>query len=785
MDKKRHIEDKVLILLYVFLPVYWYGFEVLDANGPKFLLLSVLNLLSFAYFFMDKSFRQNYLSHTQFFKSLPALPYIIFLLFSLLSFVKAINLTESILTFTKAFTVFFAFWVFRILFLKKLDNYLFVIVALNFLLISDSLLVFYYIGKYISGELGSIRDISSVYSHKNVLSAAFFIKLPASIFLVWFSAGWKRILGYAGAFLALISILFLSARAFYLGLVLLFILLLIFSLVRFRKHTETHFFRQIMLWFAILGVSVITYTLIQLIVFPKKRDVVWNTNILDRITSISQNDSSTMFRVKAWNWSLNMIASDPLLGIGTGNWKVNARKYENEQATEFLYAGKSHNDFLENTAETGIPGGFTFLVIFVMVAVISWKIFLQKGNNQDSLRMIFLPAFGLFSYSIDALFNFPSDRPEIQILFALYLALASVASDQFIATKTNNAPKSSGKNSSFGKVAVYPLTIFTFSLLSAAVWILYQNNESLRYQLVARNETLHRTHNKTADYFLKGLPGIPNLTCIGEPIVITPARYLIQEERYREAIGMLRNDRASPFDCRVDYYLSLIYDKLGIYDSAVYFGKQALEKMPFYGNMVKSLSARLFLLNKKDEAKGLLKKYLARVKSDPQAYITAAQQHWMDGEVSLARQVLEAGMDTIRKDTSCYNKAVLLDRMISLYPFHNLFDSARIMMTQEKYPEALGLFRKLLKEKPRDAESWSLKGLCNYYCGNYRESIADINQAFERGLGDRPDMINLVGINNHLLGNRIQACQAFKAAMDKGNPEAANNYRKYCLENSK
>jgi hypothetical protein len=66
-----------------------------------------------------------------------------------------------------------------------------------------------------------------------------FLKIPATIWLIIFSNGWKRKLGYFASFLGVIAILFMSSSAFYLGLAILVFELAAFFITRhfkFRKN---------------------------------------------------------------------------------------------------------------------------------------------------------------------------------------------------------------------------------------------------------------------------------------------------------------------------------------------------------------------------------------------------------------------------------------------------------------------------------------------------------------------------------------------------------------------
>jgi len=63
---------------------------------------------------------------------------------------------------------------------------------------------------------------------------------------------------------------------------------------------------------------------------------------------------------------------------------------------------------------------------------------LLKNSSPERLALLFLPAFGLLCYGVDAFFNFPQDRPEMQALFALYVGLAVAVTSLY--TRENIKP---------------------------------------------------------------------------------------------------------------------------------------------------------------------------------------------------------------------------------------------------------------------------------------------------------------------------------------------------------
>lgn len=772
--------EYILMLAYLLLPVFLIGMETLDANGPKFLAIGVLNVIAFGVLLTSSSFRKDTLLHYGFFRSVTGGAWLIFMVLSVVSMFGAINQQESLMNLSRGFTILAAAYFLWVIFSRHREYIPHLIVALNLLLLFDSISVFSNIRKFIEGDVASIMDIRSVYSHKNVFSAAIFVKLPAAMYLIFYGVKWRKWLGYISGIAALLSVLMLSARAFYLGLALLFLTLLAFALDRFFRAGEKKVLYLVLKWLALLVLAVALYSGIQYLLFPKKRDAIWNTNILERLSTIRKDEQSAGARLTSWGWSLLMIKEHPVTGVGTGNWKVNVLEHENKVSPDFHYSIRNHNDFLEVTVETGIPGGIAYLTVFAGILVLFIHTCRKEPGESKRLQWLFIPAFGVLAYMVDAFFNFPADRPEMQALLAIYVAMALSAPSGH----PDDKPQYQGLSALFHhRPLKMTLTGLAALLVLIATWLLWLNTVSLWYQLIARKENFSQRFTKTADFFIRGMPSIPNLTALSEPVVVSKARYLILEDRHREAISMLKNDLSSPFDSRCDYFLSVAYDKLGMTDSSIYYGLIAYRKQPYQGLLVSPLSSRMFLNGREAEAMAIMEKYVDRYRDDTEAVLILAKQYYKAGYTQKTITLLDSSVKFMRRDTIRNNEAQYLRDMAALYPLSELFEQGKKAVNEQRYREGISILTEVIQKKPFFVESYAMRAVALFHTGEFVKSIQDINKALKMSQIKRPDLINLRGINNHKLGRLDFACRDFRHAMNQGNPQAATNFRRYCSGN--
>ncbi|MEI7897493.1 MAG: O-antigen ligase family protein [bacterium] len=634
----------IIMMAYALVPVFTPNFNTFDSNGPKFLAIALINLVAFLVISLDPNQWKGPDIRIRFFKNPIGIAYSLLLLFSLISFFSAINISESVLNFSKILTIFTSAYVLYLIFSSNRGYLEHLAVALTVLLIFDSLTVFYNMLLYISRDVSSIMDIKSVYSHKNILGSAIFLKIPFALCLVLFSNGWKKTLGYMAGMSALLATLLLSTRAFYLGIVFLLAALFIYMLIRHIVAGKKGYFLTMARWAGLFVLAIVLYTLAQQIFFPKNTDTIWNTSIISRLSSINSQESSTHARLGAWNRSVKLIGEHPIMGVGTGNWKVDVLQYENLQLPDFTYMNKNHNDFLEITAETGLPGGLAYLSIFVFILNFFLKISLNPSSEGENIKLLFLPAFGILAYSVDAFFNFPADRPEIQSMFAIFVAAGVTFSNELFSFRnsgTGNPPaRLTGKfphsEKAVAAVVLIPLIITTI--------ILFLYCQSLYYQRIVEEDLADDNLQNTSAYIIRGFPVIPNISVYGEPIVVSKARYLIKENKYDDAINFLKADHASPFDTRREFFMAMAYIKKGMTDSAVSNLRQVYRYKPLYGKGTNMLASLLYNTKKQDEAMNVMDNFARLSKTNSTAWLRAAYMHWQTGSHEKSIELLDSAL---------------------------------------------------------------------------------------------------------------------------------------------
>ena len=215
----------------------------------------------------------------------------------------------------------------------------------------------------------------------------------------------------------------LSSRAFYLGTILVILCYAALACVRQWIKKEPG---QLILLAQVTGLliaAMLLYSATQQTLYPKsgRKDDITNTDFASRLATIKGEPGGE--RIASWKRTVKLIREYPLLGVGPGNWKTEVLKYSNQSNPDFIYHIRNHNDFLEVSAETGIVGGILYISVFVLLVFNFVIYFAKKENPGEGSKFLFIPAFGILFYSVDAFFNFPADRAEMAALFSVFAGL--------------------------------------------------------------------------------------------------------------------------------------------------------------------------------------------------------------------------------------------------------------------------------------------------------------------------------------------------------------------------
>ncbi len=389
----------------------------------------------------------------------------------------------------------------------------------------------------------------------NIFSASLLTKIPFMfIGILHYAKSWKKWFLTLSLSLSIICILFVNARASLLTLIILFIVLLVYVL-RSQPFTKQFFISKAP-FLIIPFIAAFIYT------NSIKKDNnaegrFGNTSAVERLQEINTGD----VRLVLWANAAKMTKTNPFLGIGIGNWSIEATAYEPPKSNHFSF--HPHNDFMETFAETGIFNGLLYFSIFVALLFVNLKILLRK-KEFDKHTIAVLALMLLVVYGIDAFFNFPRYRPTMQLAFILLLIISILNS---VKDKEINP-----ENLITSKYKIWGIICVLFAI--TPLYVTYYSYKTMMLETKIYQDPVHKDitakPKMKASEILSLNPKFPNIlqtsTASFEEYIGT--LYYV-ENNFDEALKHFdRANKINPYIGKADFYKYYIHLKRNQKDSA-------------------------------------------------------------------------------------------------------------------------------------------------------------------------------------------------------------------------
>ena len=112
-----------------------------------------------------------------------------------------------------------------------------------------------------------------------------------------------------------------------------------------------------------------------------------------RGVDVSPMNYAVVERIAHWQAALNMAQSNPILGVGLGNYEIVYDQYRLINWKEPL--GHAHNFYLNTLAETGLIGLFAYLGFWLVIFLVTWR---ARAHPNAFARAIAIGLLGSWTY---------------------------------------------------------------------------------------------------------------------------------------------------------------------------------------------------------------------------------------------------------------------------------------------------------------------------------------------------------------------------------------------------
>ena len=560
-----NILSPLMIILYLLLG-FVPNWGAVDKIAPQWLIMSFLNLLSVLFFIKNRKTLTTKLSLI--IKSNLTLTYIAFFVWATGSLIYSINPVEVLVNLARQLNVFLMFFSMCV-FIFELNNKMKFLSWLISIIIGIEIYSVLNEGLEMLSKSGIINSgqLKGVTANRNITAFSLAIKIPFILFLIHIEN--KRWLKLFLAFLiglAMISLTIIQSRASFIAIgLIVFVYMILQTVIYFKENKK---WEQLSKIFYLIGPLILAILINQTFLSNKGADAISRAATI----SISTKDGSVNQRLRYYEDVLIHMTSNPIFGVGLGNWKLKSIDYDSKDIEGYVVPYHAHSDFIQIGAELGIIGFVLYLGIFIWALVYFFRLIYYPDlqlNEKIFLTILFI---SLGVYSIDASLNFPIARPQVLVVWTLIISVLNIYYQ-----KSQN--KISEKKSSKKYNSIFLMTSLFFVLPS-----IYINNkvyDSLKGQMFLLQDFNSNQFNLTLNQVENIVPDIPNITVTTIPINSVKARYYVNLKKYDKALDLIeKGTNANPYLFYSEILKSQIYEEQGKLDSAKFYAKKAFYGLP-------------------------------------------------------------------------------------------------------------------------------------------------------------------------------------------------------------
>lgn len=569
-DKKTKAWDLYFLIVssIIIIPLIYVSKTIDPVLSPRMLGLSIVVFIGLIISLVTKE--KNGLGFT--YIKLPV--FIIFaayIIWSIITLIPSINPGEGITDISKSLLIFTFLILTTQVFIKheKAIDILTKSVIISSLFASG--LGFYqYIesvgGNHAYTQLMAFYEIKGLMAHKNQFAISLFLMLPFTIFGIFtFKKIWRGLSIYS-TFALLLNIVMLQTRSVWVATIVLLVSVGFLWLLFSSNKNITSLFKK-----SLIVLSIIVFVAIgSMFIFKSSGTVKLLKNQFSSIFDTKSHNNEG--RMLIWKASARLIADNPIMGVGSGNWRISIIPYYSQfHGVDYRNWRRPHNDYIWVMSEKGFLGFILYFAVFGMIIIYGFKILLRRKQT-DNFSLIVLMLSTLFSYMIISMFTFPMERINHQIYLVFIMAI-------IIGTYYKGLHDKPHFKTSYNNYFMYGL--FAISILSIYVSKIQMNSDikileidramklkqyKKAIKLVDDNFSIFASidHNGSPFYLYRG---ISNLSL----------ENLKQAEiDFKMALGYF------PYHISALNNLAIVSAKLNKSDQAIKYLKQGLELYPSY-----------------------------------------------------------------------------------------------------------------------------------------------------------------------------------------------------------
>jgi len=753
----------LFLALYVCVGLVPY-LSAADKVVPQVLYLNILSTFAFIYVGLVQK-KNIFKEFSATLNNWSFILYFLFFIWSSITIINSLNISESIRTLGEVYTLLVAF-LFLIYFVSKINNikkvFFYVIIGLTTIEVVS--VIAPYIMEISEGAQTQRDRIYRGYTGNiNILAYILLIKFPFLVYFQITKRGYYKLNFLLSVLTVFIIFSIFATRSAM--LTMFFITILIFCFIMFVK--SFHLRQSI----TTLVKPLFLPLLIGLILNNLESSLSSSQSFQSRLSTLNeiQEDTSLSQRARYYKAAFESFLEKPIMGKGIGTWEFESIPYERLEMNNYVVPYHAHNDYLELVAETGIIGVILYFGMIFFICYHLLRKILDRELDQDTKLFSIFLIISFSVYLIDSLFNFPFDR-IIQQIHLFFLLAISINILKLKPLKSNLTSQ------------IIPLILLLIPISIYSSSRVFRSSQHQAIFLKAFNTGDYST--PSLDVIDKFEMNYPSLSATTLPMSSIKGMYYLKQQKYREAIPLFRKGiKDNPYLHISESFLGYSLDMIGEKDSSLYFTKKAFDYMPknevHYANYINSLYQlrdsvtikKVFSSLPPDKSSYYDEIYLLTMASLVDPGNTDFTLSGLDINVESGNDRLKRGFYSLQVGESDMFKADELYQ-IGLYFFkeENFVAAAESFINANK----LNPYELAYKENAANA---LLK------TGEDERALDVLNDLIDNYNSSSPKAHYLRGLTLFSMGKENEGCADLKYAYDQGFISDTRIYQMICLEN--
>lgn len=422
--------------------------------------------------------------------------------------------------------------------------------------------------------------------NRNVFGSAEVLLLPFAIYVLFKAAKEWKVIAIISLVTLVYAIILSQTRSAWLSassiLITSLIMVTIFSRVNRKK------------WLIGTGAVLGGIILLLFILFKSDEEGTLSKSVKERAASLVKIDTSksiggktsTDDRLDVWKKTILLIKDNPVLGVGTGNWRIAILNYGTaglRWADGYVVPDRPHNTALLITSENGIIGSILYFGVWLLVLILGFRVLiLSKAEDRKILCILMMS--GLIAFALDSMFSFPTERIEHSVYMTLMAGI--------ILGLYSNSRDAKGKLSINNMLFIACCAIVIFNI--------FLGYEKYNFEVHANRAHAYDKINNAQEEINEveeGKNSFITLDPNGTPIELYSGIGYKQLKNFDEALKALNHAKHyHPTSARVYNNLGTVYTDMKDYKKAIEVYKLALKYAPDFETVYKNLAVNYFLV---------------------------------------------------------------------------------------------------------------------------------------------------------------------------------------------